>query len=152
MMNFEDIIVSYGLFGLLMGCFASSSILPFPAEPLIIISVSFQPIFYVFIFALIGSVLGATANYVIGLKGVNWVVKRDFKKEKGLEKWFNKYGIFVLLSVPWIPFIGDPLTIVAGALKMNLKKFLFWIIIGKAIKISVVIYVAIAGMKFFGIG
>jgi len=55
------------------------------------------------------------------------------------------------LAVPWIPFIGDPLTVVAGALKMDIKKFILWITIGKAIKISVVIYVAMSGMKFFGI-
>jgi len=55
------------------------------------------------------------------------------------------------LAVPWIPFVGDTLTIVAGALKMNIKKFILWITIAKAIKISFVIYIAMTGMKFFGI-
>jgi len=90
-------------------------------------------------------------NYIIGIKGINWLIKRKFEDEKKLEIWFSKYGIFVLLAVPWIPFIGDPLTVVAGALKMDIKKFILWITIGKAIKISVVIYVAMSGMKFFGI-
>ncbi|MDI6730112.1 MAG: YqaA family protein [Candidatus Altarchaeum sp.] len=151
METFEDIFTKYELIGLLLGCFASSSILPLPSEPLIMIIVKFQPAIYVFIFALIGSVGGAMLNYVIGIKGIKWIVKRESEKEKKLEMWFSKYGIFVLLAVPWIPFVGDLLTIVAGALKMDLKKFIFWITISKAIKISVVIYVAMTGMKFFGI-
>jgi len=89
-------------------------------------------------------------NYAIGIKGIKWLVKRESEKEKKLEMWFSKYGIFVLLAVPWIPFVGDLFTIVAGSLKMDLKKFILWITIGKAIKISVVIYAAMSGMKFFG--
>lgn len=150
-MAFEDLVVEFGLIGLLIGCFASSSILPFPSEPLIILSAKFQPIIYVFVFALVGSVSGAMLNYVIGIKGIEWLVKREGEKEKRLERWFNRYGEFVLLAVPWLPFIGDPLTIVAGALKMDLKKFIFWITISNAIKTFVVIYAAMAGMKFFGI-
>jgi len=154
MINFENIIntlAEYDLTGLLIGCFLSSSILPFPSEPLIIISIKFQPPIYVFISGLIGSVLGAMLNYIIGIKGINWIVKRKFEDEKKLEVWFNKYGTIVLLAVPWIPFVGDTLTIVAGALKMNIKKFILWITIAKAIKISFVIYIAMTGMKFFGI-
>ncbi|PKP59650.1 MAG: hypothetical protein CVT88_04995 [Candidatus Altiarchaeales archaeon HGW-Altiarchaeales-1] len=148
--TFEDIFIKYELIGLLLGCFASSSILPIPSEPLIIISTKFQPVIYVFVFALIGSVGGAMLNYAIGIKGIKWLVKRESEKEKKLEMWFSKYGIFVLLAVPWIPFVGDLFTIVAGSLKMDLKKFILWITIGKAIKISVVIYAAMAGIKFFG--
>ncbi len=148
--TFEDIFIKYELIGLLLGCFASSSILPIPSEPLIIISTKFQPVIYVFVFALIGSVGGAMLNYAIGIKGIKWLVKRESEKEKKLEMWFSKYGIFVLLAVPWIPFVGDLFTIVAGSLKMDLKKFILWITIGKAIKISVVIYAAMSGMKFFG--
>ncbi len=149
METFEDIFTKYELIGLLLGCFLSSSILPLPSEPLIMLIAKVQPAIYVFIFALIGSVGGAMLNYVIGIKGIKWLVKRESEKEKKLEMWFSKYGIFVLLAVPWIPFVGDPLTIVAGALKMDLKKFIFWITIGKAIKISVVIYAAMTGMKFW---
>lgn len=151
-MAFEDILIQYGLIGLLIGCFTSSTILPFPSEALIFLSTKFQPITLVFIFALIGSVCGAILNYIIGIKGINWIVKRKFEDEKKLEAWFNKYGAFVLLAVPWIPFIGDLLTIVAGALRMNFKKFIFWITISRAIKTSVVIYAAIYyGTIFFEI-
>jgi len=153
MVNFEDIFIEYELIGLLIVCFLSSSILPIPSEPLIILSAKLQStsLINVFVFALIGSVCGATLNYLIGIKGIYWIIKRKVKDEKKLEAWFNKYGVFVLLAVPWIPFIGDLLTIVAGALKMDFKKFLLWIVIGKAFKISVVIYAAMTGMKFLGI-
>jgi len=150
-MNLEDLIISYGLIGLFIVCFASSSILPFPAEPGIILAISIFDVVYVFIFAFFGSVSGAILNYVIGLKGIHGIVKRNVKKEKELEKWFNKYGGIILILVPWLPFIGDPLTIVAGALKMRFEKFLLWISIGKFIKIFLVIFVGIQIFEIFKI-
>lgn len=143
-MGFEDIVTSYGLIGLFILCFASSSILPIPAEPGIILATTKFNATYVFIFAFFGSLLGAILNYVIGLKGIHGIVKRNVKKEKELERWFNKYGAIILILVPWIPFIGDPLTIVAGALKMKFIKFLLWISIGKFIKIFVVVLIGMS--------
>lgn len=150
-MAIEDIIISYGLIGLFILCFASSSILPFPAEPGIILATSKFNVIDVFIFAFFGSLLGAILNYFIGLKGIHGIVKRKVKKEEELKKWIDKYGAIILILVPWLPFIGDPLTIVAGALKMKFEKFLFWISIGKFIKIFVVVFIGMEIFKGFGI-
>jgi len=36
---------------------------------------------------------------------------------------FNKYGGYALL-LSWVPIIGDPITMIAGAAKYNLKVFI----------------------------
>ncbi|MFN4050402.1 MAG: YqaA family protein, partial [Acinetobacter pittii] len=93
-------------------------------------------------------ILGSILNYIIGLKGIHWIVKRNEKREKKLENLINKYGAIILILVPWIPLIGDPLTIVAGALKMKFEKFLLWISIGRFIKIFVIVFIGMEILKF----
>lgn len=129
-----------GLLGLLFTTFLSASIVPFPSEPAVVLAATiFNPVL-VFIITFIGYVLGGVTNYYIGFKGLhNFFVRRSPKQEKKAQKLFNKWGTAVLLVSPWIPFIGDPLLIVAGVLNMNFKKFLLVSSIAKAIKIIVLI-------------
>jgi len=138
--QFEWVVHNYGLFGLFLANVLSASVLPFPSEPVIIAFLNFFSVQEVFVAAFSGSLIGAISNYFIGLKGIhNWFVKRKPAEEAKLKKWFDKYGMLVLIIAPWIPFVGDPFLIVAGASGMELKKFLFWVSAGKIIKISAVI-------------
>lgn len=42
----------------------------------------------------------------------------------------NRYGVWSLL-LSWLPIIGDPLTVVAGALRVGLLRFVLLVSIGK---------------------
>jgi len=151
-MVFIEIIENSGIIGLFLANFLSSSILPFPHEPAIIFSLQSIETNTVFITSMIGAMLGAILNYYIGLKGLrNIITKRSKKREIEAEGWFKKYGPAVLLISPWIPFLGDPLTIVAGTLNMDLKKFLIYTLIGKLIKIGVIVYLGINLLALFGV-
>jgi membrane protein YqaA with SNARE-associated domain len=44
--------------------------------------------------------------------------------------WFKKFGVWSLLFA-WLPIIGDPLTFVAGTLKIRFSFFLLLVSIGK---------------------
>jgi len=44
---------------------------------------------------------------------------------------YKKYGVWSLL-LAWTPFLGDPLTIVAGIFRTNIYLFLTLVTIGKA--------------------
>jgi len=138
----QGLIENYGLIGVFAATALSDSIVPIPAWPAIGAAALFLNPFLVFIFAFAGSMLGMTTNYYIGLKGIHgFLVKRKPKAEKKAQKWFHKYGVYALLFLTWIPFIGDPLTIVAGALKMPFKKFFFYISLAKAWTIAVIIVI-----------
>ncbi len=136
-----DLVNEFGLMGLFLATFLSASIVPFPSEPAIVFALTFSSAIVVFIIALLAGILGGITNYYIGSRSLhNFLVKRSPKNERKAQRIFKRIGIIALLIAPWIPFIGDPLLIVAGMLKMNFKKFLIFSTLGKAIKIAVVIY------------
>ncbi len=122
----------------------SASIIPLPSEPAILLSLKVLDPLSVFIIAVVGSTLGSITNYYIGSKGVhNWLVKRNPKTEKRAEDIINKYGFSILLLFPWIPFVGDPILIVCGALEMNFYRFFVWILVARMLKIALLLYFGI---------
>jgi membrane protein YqaA with SNARE-associated domain len=127
----------------------SASIIPLPSEPAILLSLKVLNPLDVFVVAILGSMLGSVSNYYIGQKGMhNWLAKRDPKQEKRAEGLINKYGFSMLLLAPWIPFIGDPLLIVAGALEMNFYRFFVWVLVARMIKVAAFVYL---GVEYFGL-
>ena len=67
------------------------------------------------------------------------MIKQD-KIKKGTDL-FNKYGKWSLL-LSWVPFVGDPITFVAGTLRFSFIPFIILVSIGK-IGRYLVIYVSI---------
>ena len=80
--------------------------------------------------ASLGNILGSVFNWLLGFYLLTYINKKWFPfSDKQINKssfWFNKYGKWSLLFA-WVPFIGDPLTFVAGILKVN---FLLFLILG----------------------
>ena len=117
--------------------FLSGSLLPMGSEALVIYDLKegYNPTLII-IFASLGNTLGAVLNYFLGLKGEEFLEKRDYLKGAKLSKAkerFKKYGAFALLLSP-LPIIGDPITFVAGILKYDFKKFLLIVGIAKTLR------------------
>jgi membrane protein YqaA with SNARE-associated domain len=68
-------------------------------------------------------------------------IKVDSQKRENVERIYRKWGSPILLFA-WIPVVGDPLTVVAGGLNLNLYVFTFWVILGKAFRYVLVILTA----------
>src|SRR3989344_4604506 len=136
-----------GLLGLLIITFLAFTILPIPVEAAIIVSTfAFNPIL-VLIVALIGSTLGSITTYYIGLKGIKDSMstgRRAMKYMGKARELFEKYGGWRLLLFGWLPFIGDPLILIAGSFGMKFWKFLVYSFIGRLIYFILVIYVGIS--------
>jgi len=102
--------------------------------------------------ASIGNVLGSVFNWVCGYY-VNYFIKKPWfpikqdKIVKGTEI-FNKYGKWSLL-LSWVPFIGDPITFVAGTLRFSLVPFLILVSIGKVGRYLVIYLSIIWAVKIF---
>ena len=136
MIDFLSLLLSYGLPGLFTILFLSASITPFPSDPAIIIALNYYDVTTVFVVSLLGSIIGGLTSYYIGLKGIhNFLVKRSPKEEKKAQKFVEKWGAYILIVAPWIPFIGDPMLIVAGSLEMNFRKFIIFSSIGKTVRV-----------------
>ena len=83
--------------------------------------------------ATIGNVIGPLFNYYLGSKGELFLENKGYIKKNSIEKIkskFDKYGNYLLL-LSWLPIIGDPITLVAGVLKYDLKKFILIVTFAK---------------------
>ncbi len=126
----------------------AATILPLSSEVVLsfLLLKDLNPIILVSI-ATFGNVLGSFVNYAIGFWGSLFIIKNilktsedDFFKAK---QRFKKYGVFSLFFA-WVPIIGDTLTVVAGALKINILIFLILITAGKLIRYIIISYATLA--------
>ncbi|WP_122893780.1 YqaA family protein [Arcobacter peruensis] len=124
-------------FILFLSAFVSATLIPFGSEALLIYDIKEgYNIYYLLFFATLGNSLGSLFNYFLGLKGEEFLIKKNLVKEKSILKtknYFDKYGsICILFS--WLPLIGDPITFIAGVLKYNLKLFILLVVIAKFLR------------------
>jgi membrane protein YqaA with SNARE-associated domain len=121
----------------------SGSLLPLGSEALFIYDISLgYNLFTLWLAATFGNVLGALLNYYIGLKGEEYLYRKNYIKQQSLstaQKSFDKYGGFILL-LSALPIIGDPLTFVAGVLCYRLRYFLFFVTLSKGGRYAIVAY------------
>lgn len=92
--------------------------------------------------ATVGNTLGAALNWVFGSYLTHFETRAwfPFKPEKlhRAQRWFQRYGVWSLL-LAWLPVVGDPLTFVAGVMRVHLGLFLLLTAIGKGLRYLVVI-------------
>ena len=125
--------------------FFAATILPFSSELTLagLISSSNYDNLLLLIFASFGNVLGSVVNWALGFYSRNFTTKKWFPfKETQIEKssaWFRKFGKWSLLFA-WIPIVGDPLTLVAGLLRVRFLDFIIIVAIGKVSRYLVVFY------------
>ena len=121
---------------LFISAFAAATILPAQSEALLAYQVSLNPSYTTRLItvATIGNVLGSIVNWWLGrlakkFEGKSWFPVSEDKLLRG-EQYYRKYGRFSLL-LSWAPFIGDPITIVAGILREPLWSFVALVSIAK---------------------
>ena len=124
----------------------SATLFPLGSEALVIYDIKEGYNLYLLIaVATIGNTLGSVINYFLGLKGEEYLISKNFLKEKYIIKskyYFDKYGSISLLF-SWLPIIGDPITFVAGILKYDFKKFLVLVFIAKLSRYLVIAYLVV---------
>lgn len=85
--------------------------------------------------ATVGNVLGAVVNYGLGyyvhrFKDRRWFPASPQQLEKA-QRAYARWGRYSLLA-SWVPFIGDPITVVAGVLRDRFTVFLALVTVAKA--------------------
>lgn len=94
-----------------------------------------------------GNTLGSCINWYLGRQCLYWQNKKwfPFKPAKLVraQQQFQHYGLFSLLFA-WVPVIGDPLTFLAGVMRIPFWQFLFLVAIGKSLRYAVVIFIALS--------
>lgn len=122
--------------GLFTAAFLAATIFPAQSEAVLaaLLVAGDQPASVLIAVASVGNVLGAVVNWILGrgverFKDRRWFpVKADVLARA--QGWYRRYGKWSLL-LSWAPFIGDPITVVAGVMREPLPVFLVLVTIAK---------------------
>lgn len=132
----DDLGVYAGLFTV---AFIAATVLPMQSEAALaglLLSNSFSPIVLIAV-ASAGNVLGSVVNWLLG-RGIDrfrdrkWFPASQTQLDRAAS-WYHRYGKWTLL-LSWAPIIGDPLTVVAGALREPLLSFVILVAIAKIVR------------------
>ena len=99
-----------------------------------------------------GNILGSVFNWICGYYAAYLFHKKWFPINQNhitkATNFFLKYGKWSLLFA-WVPFIGDPLTFVAGTLRYSFLPFLLLVSIGKIARYLVIYISALWTINIF---
>ena len=121
---------------LFISALGAATILPFSSEAVLItlLQSGKYDISLLLISASAGNISGSIINWILGFNLLKLKQKAWFPfNEKSIERasqQFRRYGVLSLL-LAWVPFIGDPLTLIAGFFKTPFLLFLVLVSIGK---------------------
>ena len=104
--------------------FLAATILPFSSEAALLAALQSDADKYALLFwASLGNVLAIIVNYYLGYFLYEKTKKKLLSSKTGKKAYLlgHRYGYTALL-LSWLPIIGDPLTIVAGLVRLR-----FWI-------------------------
>ena len=123
-------------FSLLLISFLAATILPLSSELALasLLKTNEYNSFVLIGTASLGNILGSVFNWLLGFYLFKCINKKWFPFEESqintASKRFSKFGVWSLLFA-WVPIIGDPLTFIAGILKVNFFLFLALVALGK---------------------
>ncbi|WP_334120549.1 YqaA family protein [Limnobacter sp.] len=138
---------------LFISAFLAATVLPFYSEVVLFGMIrAGEPAGLLLLVAAVGNTLGSVVNWVLGryllrFQHKKWFYFKPAQIEK-MQVWFQRYGVWSLL-LAWMPIGGDPLTLVAGIMRVNLWLFILLVGIGKTFRYMAVIYFSELSVAWF---
>ncbi|MBT5481843.1 MAG: DedA family protein [Alphaproteobacteria bacterium] len=120
-----------------LSAFVAATLLPAQSEAVLSFYILSAPqtVFALILVATVGNVLGSVVNWVVGFYATRFQNRKWFpatpSQMQRAEKFYRKYGRYSLL-LSWVPFIGDPITVIAGVLREPIFSFLLLVTIAKS--------------------
>ena len=125
--------------------FLAATILPLSSE-IVLTTMLLTNLFeknILLIIAISGNILGSIFNWYLGKKITIFQDRKWFpvspEQLNKSQKYFQKYGLWSLL-LAWVPVIGDPLTLLAGVLKVRFSIFFILVSVSKISRYIFIIY------------
>jgi len=132
---------------LALGAFLAATLLPMSSEAMLaaLVAAGKHDPTTLFAVALVANTAGSCVNWWLGRFLLHWQDRRWFPvKRAALERaqaWFHRWGEWSLLFA-WLPFVGDPLTVAAGVMRVEFWRFTLLTGIGKAARYAAVVWLA----------
>lgn len=124
------------LLGLFAAAFLAATVFPMQSEAVLaaLFLAGEEPVSLLLLVATFGNVLGSTVNWILGrfllsFRDRRWFPVSDMQLARATG-WYRRWGRWSLLG-SWLPVVGDPLTLVAGALREPLPTFLLLVTLAK---------------------
>lgn len=151
-----------GYWGIVLLMTIESSFIPFPSEIVIppaayLASLGKMNIFLIILSGILGSLIGATINYILGMTlgrkliyycadhKICQMMLINSKKVKIAEDYFLKYGRISTLMGRLVPAVRQLISLPAGFSKMNFGQFVFYTFLGSG---TWTIILAVLGYSF----
>ena len=119
---------------LFFSAFLAATILPFSSEAAFVLALQsdMSPLNAI-ISASTGNILAIILNYYLGYFLYEKTKTKLLTSKTGKKSYTfgHKYGYYALL-LSWLPLIGDPLTLVAGLVRLN---FLWFVLIAGSLRV-----------------
>jgi membrane protein YqaA with SNARE-associated domain len=137
---------------LFLSAFSAATLLPGSSEALLtgFIATEQGTLALLLTVATIGNVAGSAVNWVLGRFFIHYRDRKWFPvSEPSYQRavrWYERFGLWTLL-LAWLPIVGDPLTVIAGALRTRFWVFVVLVTIGK---FSRYLFVAAVAISWFG--
>ena len=128
--------------------FLAATIVPFASEVMFAAALAAGgAVHWLIVVATLGNTLGATVNWALGrfverFRDRRWF-PADSRQLERAQAWFRRYGVWSLL-LAWVPIVGEPLTVLAGAMRVHIAPFLILVAVGKGLR-YVVLALALEG-------
>ncbi len=119
---------------LFLSAFLAATILPFSSEAAFVVAISNDmPVLNALLSASSGNILAIILNYYLGYFLYEKTKIKLFSSSFGPKayRFGHRYGYWAML-LSWLPIIGDPLTLVAGLVRL---KFVWFVIIAGGLRI-----------------
>ncbi|MCW4150697.1 MULTISPECIES: YqaA family protein [Halomonadaceae] len=109
-----------------------------------------QPVLALWCVATAGNTLGSLVNVALGRYARRFQDRRWFPASPAqlarAERWYQRVGEASLL-LSWLPIIGDPLTVVAGILRLPWWRALAWILVAKGARYALILGLAASWLE-----
>lgn len=131
-------------FSLFITGFIAATLFPASSEVLLLalLAQGLSP-FWLWTAATLGNTLGSCVNWYLGRELLRFQHRSWFPiSAAALQRatlQFQRYGRWSLL-LAWLPVVGDPLTMVAGVLRVPFRLFVVLVALGKGLRYAILLW------------
>jgi membrane protein YqaA with SNARE-associated domain len=126
----------FAYIGLFASALVAATLLPMQSEAVLTVLLIAREasVFWLLVVATVGNVLGSVINWILGrfilrFEGRRWFPATPAQLARA-QDWYARWGLWSLLA-SWVPVVGDPLTVMAGVMRVRLLPFIVLVTLAK---------------------
>lgn len=152
----QSLVNSYGLIGIFLASLLANAtlflVVPIDAVIILVSSTKIFNPFLIALFAAVGAAIGESVGYFIGRGGRSVVEEKyhnQLDKIDNLAEKVSKWGFGFIVLMSFVPLLFDLISVIAGMIEYDLKKFYPAVFIGRFCRYSILAFFGVTVMEFF---